>query len=145
MAARAHGDLVAVHVTSLDGEAQGSGAALARQKLLVEELGGTVKEVAGDDVGEALVAAAKSLNATQIVLGSTRRSRYAELMRGSVINRVIRASGIGIDVHVISREESDAPTDPPRRRRRPAALPARRVALAFGLAARRPARSSPWC
>ncbi len=135
MAARAHGDLVAVHVSSLDGGAQGSGAVLARQKLLVEELGGTVKEVAGDDVGEALVAAAKSLNATQIVLGATRRSRYAELMRGSVINRVIRASGIGIDVHVISREESDAPTDPPRRRRRPAALPARRVTLAFGLAA----------
>ena len=55
----------------------GLGAALERQKLLVEELGGTVKEVAGDDVGETLVAAAKSLNATQIVLGSTRRSRYA--------------------------------------------------------------------
>jgi two-component system sensor histidine kinase KdpD len=135
MAARAHGDLVAVHVTSLDGGAQGSGEVLARQKLLVEELGGTVREVAGDDVGETLVAAAKSLNATQIVLGSTRRSRYAELMRGSVINRVIRASGIGIDVHVISREESGTPTDPPRRRRRPAALPARRVILAFGLAA----------
>ena len=134
MAARAHGDLVAVHVTSLDGGAQGSAAALARQKLLIEELGGTVKEVAGDDVGEALVAAAKSLNATQIVLGSTRRSRYAEVMRGSVINRVIRASGIGIDVHVISREELDAPTEPPRRRRRPAALPTRRVMLAFGLA-----------
>ena len=134
IAARAHGDLVAVHVSSLDGGAQGSGAVLARQKLLVEELGGTVKEIAGDDVGEALVAAAKSLNATQIVLGATRRSRYAELMRGSVINRVIRASGVGIDVHVISREESDTPTDPPRRRRRPAALPARRVTLAFGLA-----------
>ncbi len=135
MAARAHGDLVAVHVTSFDGAAQGSAAAaLARHKLLVEELGGTVKEVTGDDVGETLVAAAKTLNATQIVLGSTRRSRYAELMRGSVINRVIRASGIGIDVHVISREESDTPTDRPRRRRRPAALPARRVVLAFTLA-----------
>ena len=144
MAARAHGDLVAVHVSSLDGGAQGSGAVLARQKLLVEELGGTVKEVAGDDVGEALVAAAKSLNATQIVLGATRRSRYAELMRGSVINQVIRASGIGIDVHVISREESDTPTDPPRRRRRPAALPARRV-CSPSASRLSPCPRSPWC
>jgi two-component system sensor histidine kinase KdpD len=135
MAARAHGDLVAVHVASLDGAAQGSRVTLERRKALVEELGGTVKEVAGDDVGDALVAAARSLNATQIILGATRRSRYAELTRGSVINRVIRASGIGIDVHVISREESDAPAESTRRRRRPADLPARRVVLAFGLAA----------
>jgi len=134
MAARAHGDLLAVHVMSHDGAAQGSRATLERQKALVEELGGTVKEVAGDDIGDALVVAARSLNATQIVLGATRRSRFAELMRGSVINRVIRSSGIGIDVHVISRE-SDSPTEPPRRRRRPAALPRRRVAIAFGLAA----------
>ena len=93
MAARVHGDLIAVHVASLTGEPQGS--TLERQKLLVEELGGTVKEVAGDDVGETLVAVATLSNATQIVLGATRRSRYAELMRGSVINRVIRSSGTG--------------------------------------------------
>ena len=131
MAARVHGDLIAVHVASLTGEPQGS--TLERQKLLVEELGGTVKEVAGDDVGETLVAVATLSNATQIVLGATRRSRYAELMRGSVINRVIRSSGTGIDVHVIGREESEAPTGPPRRRSAPA-LPARRIALAFALA-----------
>ncbi len=134
IAARAHGDLVAVHVASFEGAEQGTSGALEHQKELVEELGGTFKEVVGDDAGDALVAAAGSLNATQIVLGATRRSRYAELTRGSVINRVIRASGVGIDVHVISREESDTPTEPPRRRR-PAALPARRLALAFGLAA----------
>ncbi len=131
MAARAHGDLVAVHITSLTGEPQGARDELERQKVLVEELGGSVKEVAGDDVGDTLVAVAKSLNASQIVLGSTRRSRYAELMHGSVINRVIRASGIGIDVHVISREESDAQSARSRRRRRPPALRRRRVAIAF--------------
>ncbi len=135
IAARAHGDLVAVHVTSYDGVAQGASGLLERQKDLVEELGGTYKEVVGDDAGDALLGAARALNATQIVLGATRRSRYAELTRGSVINRVIRGSGIGTDVHVISREESDTSTEPPRRRRRPAALPSRRVALAFGLAA----------
>ncbi len=135
IAARAHGDLVAVHVTSYDGATQGASGLLAHQKDLVEELGGTYKEVVGDDAGEALVAAARTLNATQIVLGATRRSRYAELTGGSVINHVIRASGVGIDVHVISREESGTSTEPPRRRPRPAALPARRVVVAFGLAA----------
>jgi two-component system sensor histidine kinase KdpD len=135
IAARAHGDLVAVHVTSYDGVAQGASGLLERQKDLVEELGGTYKEVVGDDAGDALLEAARALNATQIVLGATRRSRYAELTRGSVINRVIRGSGIGTDVHVISREESDTPTEPPRRRRRPAALAPRRVALGFGVAA----------
>ncbi|MGZ8688756.1 MAG: DUF4118 domain-containing protein, partial [Gaiellaceae bacterium] len=134
IAARAHGDLVAVHVTSYDGATQGASGLLAHQKDLVEELGGTYKEVVGDDAGEALVAAARTLNATQIVLGATRRSRYAELTGGSVINHVIRASGIGIDVHVISREASTS-TGPPRRRRGPAALPGRRVIAAFGLAA----------
>src|SRR5262249_59250848 len=49
---------------------------------------------------------ARTQNATQIVLGASHRSRLAELMRGSVINAVIRDSGT-IDVHVISAEESN--------------------------------------
>jgi K+-sensing histidine kinase KdpD len=48
---------------------------LDRQRELVEELGGTYREVVGADVGETLVATAHTLNATQIVLGATRRSR----------------------------------------------------------------------
>lgn len=49
-------------------------------------------------------------NATQIVLGATQRTRWNELWRGSVVNRVVRASG-DLDVHVISRV-----ADEPRRR-----------------------------
>ena len=52
-------------------------------------------------------------NATQIVLGASRQSRWTHLIRGSVITNVIRASG-DIDVHVIS-----APADE-RRAPRPA-------------------------
>ena len=51
---------------------------------------------------------ARAENATQLVLGASRRSRWAELTRGSVINRVIRASG-PIDVHVISTERGATP------------------------------------
>ena len=133
MAARAKGDLFAVHVRPQDGLAGGAADRLDRQRELVEELGGTYREVVGADIGEALVATAHTLNATQIVLGATRRSRFTELTRGSVINRVIRDSGVGLDVHVISRVDdgSEATTS---RTRRPGALPRRRVMLGFLLA-----------
>ena len=49
---------------------------LEQHRALVEELGGTYHEVVGADVGEALVDAARALNATQIVLGASRRSRW---------------------------------------------------------------------
>ena len=107
------------------------------QRLLVEELGGTYREVVGADVGETLVATARSVNATQIVLGATRRSRFAEVTRGSVINRVIRDSGAW------SRRPRDQPrigsrardARPPRSRR-PAALSRRGSSWA---------RPSGWC
>jgi two-component system sensor histidine kinase KdpD len=136
IAQRSKGDLVAVHVVPQDGLAAPSAALLAEQRELVAELGGTYHEVAGADVGEALLDAARSLNATQIVMGATRRSRWQRLTRGSVIGRVIRESGVAIDVHVISHPEArseEAFVVP--RTRRPAALPRRRQALGFVLAA----------
>ena len=56
---------------------------------------------------------AVSENATQLLSGSSRRSRWAELTRGSVINRVITAAAGGpIDVHVISSSPSQAEAGP---------------------------------
>ncbi len=134
MATRSKGDLYAVHVRPQDGLAGGAADRLDRQRELVGELGGTYREVVGADIGEALVAAAHTLNATQIVLGATRRSRFAELTRGSVINRVIRDSGVGLDVHVISRANDGADATAPSTRR-PGSLPRRRLVLGFVLAA----------
>jgi two-component system sensor histidine kinase KdpD len=130
IAHRSRGDLVAVHVVPQDGLAAPSARLLAEQRELVEELGGSYHEVAGADIGEALLDAARSLNATQIVMGATRRSRWQRLTRGSVIGRVIRESGTAIDVHVISHPEAasdEALTVP--RTRRPRALPLHRQAL----------------
>jgi two-component system sensor histidine kinase KdpD len=134
VAARSKGDLFAVHVRPQDGLAGGAAEMLDRQRELVEELGGTYREVVGPDIGEALVSAARTLNATQVVLGASRRSRFAELTRGSVINRVIRDSGVGLDVHVISRTDGESGATASRIRR-PGALPRRRVRLGFLLAA----------
>ncbi len=136
IAQRARGDLVAVHVRPQDGLAAPSAALLERQRDLVEELGGTYHEVVGGDAGETLVEAARSLNATQIVMGASRRSRWSRLTRGSVIGEVIRRSGVGIDVHVISHPEGteDHQLAFPQTRR-PAALPRRRLLIGLGLAA----------
>src|SRR6478735_3513304 len=134
IAQRTKGDLVAVHVIPQDGLAAPSAALLERQRLLVDELGGTYHEVVGADVAEALLEAARSLNVTQIVMGASRRSNWQRITRGSVIGRVIRESGVGIDVHVISHPEGrseDAFVVP--RTRRPAALPRRRILLGFVL------------
>jgi two-component system sensor histidine kinase KdpD len=132
MAQRARGDLVAVHVRSQDGLTAEGSDALAAQRTLVERLGGTYRDVVGDDVGKALVETARRMNATQVVLGATRRSRLTELVRGSVIRRVIRESGEDIDVHVISHAGGAAPERPSPRR--PTSLPAHRV-LAGAIAA----------
>ena len=135
IAQRTKGDLVAVHVVPQDGLAAPSAELLAQQRKLVGELGGTYHEVVGADVGEALLDAARSLNVTQLVMGATRRSRWQRLTRGSVIGKVIRESGVPIDIHVISHPEAhseEAFVVP--RTRRPAALPRRRVALGAFLA-----------
>jgi two-component system sensor histidine kinase KdpD len=105
MATRAHGELLGVHVRPDDGLADGDGS-VADQRQLLEELGGTYHETAGGDIAAALVEFARAENATQLVLGASRRSRWVELIRGSVINRAVRLSG-PIDVHVISTEATD--------------------------------------
>jgi two-component system sensor histidine kinase KdpD len=134
---RMRGELVAVHVIPQDGLAAPSAALLDKQRELVEEFGGMYYEVVGADAGEALVEAARSLNATQIVMGASRRSRWQRLTRGSVIGRVIRASGTGIDVHIVSHPGLGDPHDTSLvlpRTRRPRALPRRRQGLGVLLA-----------
>ena len=106
---------------------------LAGQRSLLDELGGRYAEVIGADVSEALVSFARAENATQLVLGASGRSRWAEIVHGSVINQVIRDAR-PIDVHVISPPELPAtglPASP--RRRRPTAVPPRRRQLAWVL------------
>src|SRR5262249_41241135 len=76
-------------------------------------------------------------NATQIVLGASRQSRWTHLVRGSVITNVIRASG-SIDVHVISSTDGDGSVEVARRtlprRRRPGAVSPRRPMFPWALA-----------
>ena len=130
IAMRSHGELIGVHVRSADGLVGADASGLADQRQLITELGGEYREVAGDDVADALVQFARAENATQIVLGASRRPRWSEWLRGSVINSVIRASG-PIDVHVISPESAVSDESDIRlRRSRPAILISRRRRIA---------------
>ncbi|MGM1018676.1 MAG: DUF4118 domain-containing protein [Actinomycetota bacterium] len=98
----AGGELIAVHVTSQDGLRAGNPAALAQQRVLVEKLGGTYHQVVGNDIPAALVEFARSSNATQLVLGVSRRGRIAAALTGPGIGAtVIRESG-DIDVHIVT-------------------------------------------
>jgi two-component system sensor histidine kinase KdpD len=110
MAQRAKGDLIGVRVISDTGLKSGNEEATAEvaaeQRRLLEELGGEYRQITSNDVASALVDLARSENATQIVLGASGRSRWQELVSGSVINTVVRLSG-PIDVHVISRPPDD--------------------------------------
>jgi two-component system sensor histidine kinase KdpD len=111
MAARVGGELVGVHVHSADGLAPADPECLKQQRELLSELSGRYAEVTGADTATLLVNFARAENASQLVLGATRQSRWSELARGSIINRVIRAAG-DIDVHVISSEQPDTAAPP---------------------------------
>jgi two-component system sensor histidine kinase KdpD len=98
----AHSDLLAVHVTKSDGLTGANPANLARQRQLVESLGGTYHQVVGDNISDALLTFARAENATQLVLGASRRSWLLALLTGPGIgSRTIRDSG-PIDVHMVT-------------------------------------------
>jgi two-component system sensor histidine kinase KdpD len=136
MARRAQGDLVGVHIRPTDGLAVRSPELLTRHRRLLEDVGGSYQEVAASDVGEALVNVAKAERATQLVLGESRQSRWAHLIHGSVVSRVLRAAD-AIDVHVIATAASEEVDAAPARniRLRPPSISRRRQALAVGVAA----------
>ncbi|MGW9021877.1 DUF4118 domain-containing protein [Leucobacter chromiiresistens] len=127
----AGGELLAVHVSSQDGLRTEHPAALAQQRALVEKLGGSYHQVIGEDVPTALVEFARSVNATQLVLGASRRGRLVAALTGPGIGAtVVRESG-DIDVHMVNHAEGARRLALPRRT---GALTARRRVLGFALA-----------
>jgi two-component system sensor histidine kinase KdpD len=97
IASRTHASLVGIHVRTSSTRADD----LEEARRVVEELGGEYREVAGADVAATLVAAARAERATQLVLGTSRRSRWSELWRGWVVADVLSHAGGDLDVHVI--------------------------------------------
>ncbi|MFJ8656755.1 ATP-binding protein [Streptomyces rochei] len=101
----AGGEVLAVYIARSDGLTSASPKELAVQRTLVEDLGGTFHHVLGDDIPAALLDFARGSNATQIVLGSSRRKTWQYVFGPGVGATVARESGPDLDVHIVTHEE----------------------------------------
>ncbi|MFG2821489.1 ATP-binding protein [Kitasatospora sp. NPDC048365] len=96
------GELLAVHVSRSDGLAGASPGALAEQRQLVESLGGSYHVVVGDDVPSALLVFARAHDATQLVLGTSRRGRINRFLTGPGTGQTTVDGSEDIDVHMVT-------------------------------------------
>jgi two-component system sensor histidine kinase KdpD len=105
IAAKAGGELLVVHVLRSDGLTGVPADAISKYRRLAEDLGGTFHTVVGDDVPTALLDFARGVNATQLVLGTSRRSRLARLFHEGIGAITVQQSG-PIDVHMVTHDQA---------------------------------------
>ncbi|HEY2763772.1 MAG TPA: DUF4118 domain-containing protein [Pseudonocardiaceae bacterium] len=106
IAARAGGgELLVLHILRGDGLAGAPPAALVGIRRLAADVGATFHTVVGDDVPSTLLDFARGVNATQLVLGTSRRSRVARLFDEGIGAAVVQDSG-SIDVHMVTHAEA---------------------------------------
>jgi two-component system sensor histidine kinase KdpD len=98
-------ELMCLHIMGGDGLSGTSPAALGGLRALAESLGASFHTVVGDDVPAALLDYARGVNATQLVLGTSRRFRVARLFDEGIGARVVQHSG-SIDVHMVTHPEA---------------------------------------
>jgi two-component system, OmpR family, sensor histidine kinase KdpD len=111
MASRLKGELDVLHVAASDATRPTERKAIEKLRELTDDVGARWHEVQGDDPARAIATFAQEHQITQIVIGSSQRSRWQQLTGGgSNVTRVIREAGaLGIDVHVIAlRKEPGA-------------------------------------
>ncbi|WP_419998488.1 ATP-binding protein [Streptomyces boninensis] len=104
----AGGEVLAVYISRSDGLSAASPKELAVQQTLVEDLGGTFHQVIGESIPDALLEFARGVNATQIVLGSSRRKAWQYIFGPGVGATVARDSGPDLDVHIVTHDEVGA-------------------------------------
>jgi len=79
---------------------------LEEHALLAEDLGAEVIRTSSSDIARTLVKIAHERQVTQLVLGQPARSYWEELLRGSIINRLLRMS-TDIDIHIVPRSTEE--------------------------------------
>ncbi len=82
---------------------------LAAHLRLAEQLGAEVTTIPGQNIAQDIVRHATANNFTHIVIGKPTRSRWRELIEGSLTYELIRSAG-NISVHVIAGAEGEAGT-----------------------------------
>ncbi|WP_406689018.1 sensor histidine kinase KdpD [Saccharopolyspora sp. ID03-671] len=105
IASRAGAELQCVHVLRGDGLAGASPRALAKAREVADALGASFHTVVGDDVPEALLEFARAADATQLVVGTSRRSRWARVLDEGIGATTVQKSG-PIDVHMVTHDEA---------------------------------------
>ena len=78
---------------------------MGKVRELALSLGATLHTVVGDDVPSALLDFARDENATQLVIGTSRRSRWARIFDEGIGATVVQHSG-KIDVHMVTHEQA---------------------------------------
>lgn len=108
IASKSSAELMVVHVVRGDGLTGVSAPQMGKVRELTASLGATLHTVVGGsdgDVPSALLDFAREMNATQLVLGTSRRSRWARLFDEGIGAKTVQNSG-KIDVHMVTHEQS---------------------------------------
>jgi two-component system sensor histidine kinase KdpD len=105
IASKSSAELMVVHVVRGDGLSGVSAPQMGKVRELAISLGATLHTVVGDDVPSALLDFARDENATQLVLGTSRRSRWARMFDEGIGASVVQQSG-KIDVHMVTHEQA---------------------------------------
>ena len=105
IASKSSAELMVVHVVHGDGLSGVSAPQMGKVRELAASLGATVHTVVGDDVPTALLDFAREMNATQLVIGTSRRSRWARIVDEGIGASVVQASA-KIDVHMVTHDEA---------------------------------------
>lgn len=105
IAAKASAELMVVHVVRGDGLAGVAAPTMATVRDLAASLGATLHTVVGDDLPAALLDFAREMNATQLVIGTSRRSRWARIFDEGIGATVVQNSG-SIDVHMVTHDQA---------------------------------------
>ncbi|WP_083741116.1 sensor histidine kinase [Mycobacterium sp. MS1601] len=105
IASKSSAELMVVHVVRGDGLSGVSAPQMGRVRELASSLSATLHTVVGDDVPTALLDFARERNATQLVLGTSRRSRWARILDEGIGARTVQHSGT-IDVHMVTHDEA---------------------------------------
>lgn len=111
IASKSSAELMVVHVVRGDGLSGVSAPMMGVIRDLAVSLGATLHTVVGDDVPAALLDFARQMNATQLVVGTSRRSRWARIFEEGIGATVVQNSG-SIDVHMVTHGGSRRTTAP---------------------------------
>ncbi|WP_305091991.1 sensor histidine kinase KdpD [Prescottella sp. R16] len=105
IAGRASAELMVVHVVRGDGLAGVSPGDMGKVRALAAGVGASVHNVVGDDVPTTLLEFAREVNATQLVIGTSRRSRWMRILDEGIGASIVQQSGT-IDVHMVTHAEA---------------------------------------